>query len=191
MTISYSPANEDDVKGLEGKLALITGGSSGIGLATAKLFLRKGVEAVVVADLQSPPEDLGSRALYVRTDVTSWEDLRALFQTAIDRYGRIDIVFANAGIVDTSNYVDLREENVQLLEPSRRSLDVNIFGCLNTVALAIHHMQRQKPAGGSIVMTSSGAGYLGVKSAAYSMLIHPFLCCHSQLIATQVPGNTV
>ncbi|OAP62022.1 hypothetical protein AYL99_04225 [Fonsecaea erecta] len=170
--MQYFKVDESELVGLKDKVALVTGGSSGIGLATARLFLDKGARAVVVADIQPPPDELGSRVLYVKTDVASWKDLVNLFQTAIDRYGRMDVVFANAGVADSIDYVNLKEHEKQLLEPSRRPIEINLFGCQNTVALAVHHMQRQLPPGGSIVMNSSGAGYVGVTSASYTAAKH-------------------
>ncbi|KIW48107.1 uncharacterized protein PV06_00726 [Exophiala oligosperma] len=138
----YFKIEASEVNSLEDKVFLITGASSGIGLATAELFLRKGANAVVIADTECPPEDLDSRVLYIRADVTVCDDLRLLFAATIEKYGRIDVVFANAGIVDRSDYVSLREEDGKVLEPDRRSLDVNLSGCLNSVALVIHHMQK-------------------------------------------------
>ncbi|KIW97745.1 uncharacterized protein Z519_01329 [Cladophialophora bantiana CBS 173.52] len=172
MAIHYFKVRESELEGLHDKVALITGGSSGIGLATAKLFLNKGAQAVIVADLQRPPEGLGSRAHFVKADVASWKDLVSLFQVTMDRYGRVDIVFANAGVADVTDYVTLKEHEGQLLEPSRRPIEINLFGCQNTVALAVYHMQRQQPPGGSIVMTASGAGYEGVTSASYTSAKH-------------------
>lgn len=168
MSSRYFKIEESELRGIEGKVAIVTGASSGIGLATAKLFLRLNARAVFLLDLQSPLENLGPRALFIKANVTSWESLRGAFDIVMAQYGRIDIVHANAGIADTTDYVHLTERNGELLAPSRYPYDVNLFGCFDTVALAIHHMQKQRPAGGSIVMTASGAGYEGVTSAAYS-----------------------
>ncbi|RVX71029.1 hypothetical protein B0A52_03394 [Exophiala mesophila] len=178
MACRYFKIKESELSGLEGKVAIVTGASSGIGLATAKLLVRLNAGAVFLLDLQGPKEDLGPRASFIETNVTSWESLRGAFDIVMARCGRIDIVHANAGIADTTDYVNLSEENGQLLEPSRYPYDVNLFGCFNTVSLAIHHMQKQSPQGGSIIMTASGAGYEGVTSAAYSELNYScFLNC--------------
>ena len=83
---------------LRGKTGIITGGCSGIGLATVRLLLELGMN-VVAADINPPPLDQepSENYIFVKTDVTRWEELSAVFETANARYGNIDCVFANAG----------------------------------------------------------------------------------------------
>lgn len=163
---TYFTIDDSEIVGLTGKVAIITGASSGIGLATAKLFIAKGAQAIVVADLQPSKEDLGSRADFVRTNVTSWKDLTNVFKHTVEKYGRVDIVFANAGVADSVDYMNLMEAEGELVQPSRLPININLFGCMDTVTLACHYMKDQ-PGGGNIIMTSSGAGYHAVNSAAY------------------------
>ncbi|KIX92344.1 uncharacterized protein Z520_11952 [Fonsecaea multimorphosa CBS 102226] len=155
---------EDDIHGLEQKIAIITGGSSGIGFATSEFFSTKGA-IVVQADLSPPPRTLPG-SLYTKTDVTSWTDLTRLFRRVIDDYGRVDIVFANAGVGPKGDYLDLAigEDGVPV-EPSRLCLEINLMAVANTVALALHYMQKQD-AGGNVVMTTSVAGKICILNLA-------------------------
>jgi NAD(P)-dependent dehydrogenase (short-subunit alcohol dehydrogenase family) len=88
-------------KKLAGKIALITGGSSGLGLATAKRFILEGAQVVVTGRRQTELDlavaELGSSAVAVRGDVSNLSDLDNLYETIRKRYGRLDILFANAG----------------------------------------------------------------------------------------------
>lgn len=86
-----------DFSPLKGAVVVITGGSSGIGLATVKLLLTQGAK-VIIGDLQEPPAVICSdRLSFLRTDVTSWTDLKDLFETAVKVFGQVNHVFANAG----------------------------------------------------------------------------------------------
>jgi len=153
----FFSVSESEISGLKDKVAIITGGSFGIGFATAKLFLSKGAQ-VVIADLRPPKEELPG-SLFLQTDVTKWRDLKALFKQTLDIHRRIDIVFANAGVAPRETFVELMEEGGELVEPNRMTLDVNLTAATNTVALGIHYMKKQK-SGGSIVMTSSAVGMI-------------------------------
>src|SRR5687768_5541650 len=90
---------------LEGKIALVTGAASGIGLETARLLAREGAR-LVIGDIDDPAgekarrelEELGTDALYVHCDVTEDADVKALVDTAISRFGRLDVAINNAGI---------------------------------------------------------------------------------------------
>lgn len=90
------------MKTLEGKVAVITGGSSGIGLATAKLFQEVGARVAISGRnqkaLDAAVSELGSGVLAVRSDVSKLSDLDTLFEVVTEKLGRIDVLFANAGI---------------------------------------------------------------------------------------------
>lgn len=98
---------------LNGKVAVITGGSSGIGLATAQLFQAHGARVVIAgrseASLNTARQILGGDVLSVRTDVQHPEELRALMQTATRSFGPIDVLFANAGISECPDILDTPE----------------------------------------------------------------------------------
>jgi NAD(P)-dependent dehydrogenase (short-subunit alcohol dehydrogenase family) len=90
--------------GLEGKIAVITGGSSGIGLATAKRFVKEGAYVFITgrrqAELEKAAAEIGSNVTAVKADVANPNDLDRLYQTVSAKKGKLDIRFANAGIAD-------------------------------------------------------------------------------------------
>src|SRR5438477_10995840 len=86
---------------LDGKVAIITGGASGMGEASARLFVQEGAR-VVIGDVQEEKAravaaSLGAACVAVRTDVTSGEDVQGLVRTAIDRFGKLNVMYNNAG----------------------------------------------------------------------------------------------
>lgn len=148
---------------------MIAGGSSGIGLATVKLLLSLGA-SVVSGDVEPPtagePAET-SAFLYVKTNVTSWADLCALFKKAKEQYGRIDCVYANAGIGPRANYLALEtDENGDLKEPAREVLDINLISVVNTACLGVHYI-KQQPEGGSIVIMGSSTGLQPLRAPDY------------------------
>src|SRR6516225_5464070 len=90
---------------LEGKVAVITGGNSGIGLATAKRFVKEGAYVFITgrrqAELDKAVAEIGDNVTAIRSDVSNLEDLGRLYKEVAAKKGKIDIVFANAGIVKT------------------------------------------------------------------------------------------
>jgi NAD(P)-dependent dehydrogenase (short-subunit alcohol dehydrogenase family) len=149
----------------------ILGGSAGIGLTTVELFRTHGAK-VVVGDLQPPPNNLKtapnpSELSYSKTDVTSWKSLSGLFAETFDFYGRIDIVFANAGINEREDiFLDKFDSEGQLQEPSYEVLDVNLKSVLSTAKLATHYFAKNTPSGGKLIITGSFAG--GLMSSGHS-----------------------
>ncbi len=134
---------------LEGKIALITGGSSGLGLATAKRFIDEGAKVVITgrrqADLDHAVNELGSSALGVRGDVSNLADLEYLYETIRARHERLDIVFANAG---GGAFVPLGEITEEHFD---RYFGLNVKGTLFTVQKALPLMTK----GGAIVLNGS------------------------------------
>ena len=87
---------------LDGKVALITGAAGGIGRATSKLFIEEEAKGVIMADIwdemgKKTAEELGPNAIYLHTDVSQESDIEESIKLAIEKYGRLDIVFSNAG----------------------------------------------------------------------------------------------
>ncbi|KAM5504024.1 hypothetical protein McanMca71_003653 [Microsporum canis] len=161
---------EESLTGLADKVVVISGGSAGIGFSTAKLLLNKGAK-VVIGDINEPPKDIldDSSVIYQKTDVTSWKDLCALFRQAKNKHGRIDHVFCNAGTAGSADYLDESvDRNGDPVEPSRRTIEVDLMGMVNMAKLGIFYMKKQ-PEGGSIVLNSSGACLLrGLVSILHS-----------------------
>jgi NAD(P)-dependent dehydrogenase (short-subunit alcohol dehydrogenase family) len=152
---------------LAGKIALITGAASGIGRATALLFAREGA-AIAIADLNTDDGqrvadeiiESGGRAFFEPTDVTRTGDCRRLVEHAIFEFGRIDILFNNAGIIRRATVLDLSEEDWD------RVMSVNVKSIYLLSREVIPHMQ--KAGGGTIINTSSGWGLVGgAKAAVY------------------------
>ncbi|KAL7917862.1 short chain dehydrogenase/reductase [Trichoderma austrokoningii] len=163
--------NDEDLAGLKGKVVVLTGGSSGIGLATVKLLLSLGA-SVVNGDIHPPAELAETAFLYIKTNVASWDDLTALFKKAKEHFGRIDCVFANAGIGPHANYVALEiDDQGSLKEPSHLVMEIGLRGLINTAALAVHYMKEQ-PEGGSIVLMGSSTGLQPLRAVDYSAAKH-------------------
>jgi NAD(P)-dependent dehydrogenase (short-subunit alcohol dehydrogenase family) len=151
----------------------LLGASSGIGLATLQRVIKHGGN-VFACDLNPLPEPEASSVPFMKVDVRSWKEQLKLFQAAQKQYGKIDHVFANAGIIPSMTLLeDDVDENDDLLPPNKDTIDVNLFGCMYTVKLAVHYI-KMNPEGGSIVMTASESSFSRFPGADYSML--PSLC---------------
>ncbi|KAL0261336.1 hypothetical protein SLS55_002766 [Diplodia seriata] len=166
---------DEDLQNLKGKVIIITGGSSGIGLATVSLALKHGAK-VVIGDLNPPPPEVREHAssTFVPLDVTSWAALSEIFEKAVEQHGRIDHVFANAGVAPRTTLLeDKLDSNGKLQEPDYSVIDINLKSVLSTTALALHHMRKQRPPGGSIVLTASASSYQRFPSVDYSKHHYP------------------
>jgi len=146
-----------------GKVALVTGASSGIGRATALAFAREGAK-VVVADVTveggeetvAQVKKAGGEAIFVKTDVSKAVEVEALVAKAVATYGQLDCAHNNAGIAGKAKtVVDDTDDNWD------RILAINLKGVWLCMKYEIAHMLRQ--GGGAIVNTASGAGLIGVR----------------------------
>jgi NAD(P)-dependent dehydrogenase (short-subunit alcohol dehydrogenase family) len=148
-------------KTFSGKVALITGGTSGIGRTTAIEFARAGAKVVLTgrrekegAQVVAEIKKLGGEAAFVRADVAKDADVKRMVDFTIEKFGRIDIAFNNAG-VEWKGPLDQATE-----AEYRRIFDVNVWGVLNSMRHEIFAML--KNGGGAIVNTSSVAGHVGL-----------------------------
>ena len=146
----------------EGLVAVVTGGSSGIGLSAAQLLASRGAR-VELLDIAAPPVDVteGSLAValgYVACDVADDESVRAAVQTVADRHGRVDVVIANAGIGAQGTVADNSDDEWH------RVLDVNVIGVARTVRAALPELRRSPAA--AVVVTCSIASWAGLPRRA-------------------------
>lgn len=164
-------------KKLEGKVAIVTGGASGIGEATASLFADHGAREVVIADVQDEKgqkvvESIGTeRCSYVRCDVSDEEQVKAMVNWTVEKYGQLDIMFSNAGIVSKSKQTILDLDFSQF----DRLIQVNLRG----MAACVKHAARvmvEKHVRGTIVCTASVAATRGaIHRTDYAMSKHAVL----------------
>ena len=157
---------------LKGKVGIVTGGGSGIGLAIVEIFAKEGGK-VVVADLDEAGGNkavkkiskIGAEALFIQTNVTEREDCKRLVDETIERFGRIDILVNNAGIQHVAPIAEFPEDKWDLL------IGVMLTGAFLCTKYALHHMIKQKS--GRIINMSSIHGLIGVKyKSAYVTAKH-------------------
>jgi NADP-dependent 3-hydroxy acid dehydrogenase YdfG len=153
---------------IEGKIVVITGASSGLGEATARLLSAEGASVVLGARradrIRSLADELtgrGAKALALTTDVTHRDQVKRLVDAAVEAHGRIDVMINNAGLMPQSLLERLK------IDEWDRMIDVNIKGVLYGIAAALPHMKQQKA--GHIINVSSVAGHkVGPGSAVYA-----------------------
>ena len=134
---------------LEGKIAVITGGNSGIGLATAKRFVSHGAYVFITGrrqnELDTAISEIGKNVMGIQGDVSNLADLDRLYNTVKDEKGHLDILFANAGIAQFAPLGEISEEHFDKI------FGINVKGLLFTVQKALPIFQD----GGSIILNAS------------------------------------
>ncbi|XWS51074.1 hypothetical protein CRYUN_Cryun12cG0145100 [Craigia yunnanensis] len=164
-------------KKLAGKVAIITGGASGIGEATARLFADHGARMIIIADIQDQlgqqvATSIGSHnCTYMHCDVTDEDQVKALVQSTIQNYGQLDIMFNNVGILSKSDQTILDLDFPQF----DRVMAINVRGMVACVKHAARVMVERRVRG-SIVCTASVAASRGAKRRTdYCMSKHAVL----------------
>jgi NADP-dependent 3-hydroxy acid dehydrogenase YdfG len=151
------------------KVFLITGASTGIGAATARLAAEEGYRVVLSARSQDKLEALAGelggddRALAVPADVGEWEDDERLARTALDRFGRIDVVFANAGFGAQRSFLGDSPEHW------RSMVLTNVLGVAYTIRATLEAVRERR---GHMILTSSAAGRRALPGSLYSATKH-------------------
>jgi 3-oxoacyl-[acyl-carrier protein] reductase len=152
--------------GLEGKVAIVTGGSAGIGLAAARTLAREGTKVVIAARtastldqaVSSIREDTGGEIVDVQADVSKDVDITRLFDATIERFGRLDVLVNNAGRSHAAPLMSVDDAGWQ------EDLDLKVFAAIRTMRLAVPHMTAA--GGGSIVNVVN----IGAKAPAASSM---------------------
>jgi NAD(P)-dependent dehydrogenase (short-subunit alcohol dehydrogenase family) len=143
---------------LKGKVAVVTGGSSGIGLAAAKEFANEGARVFITgrrqAELDKAVQQIGPNAVGVQGDVSNLKDLDRLFQTVQQQEGHIDVLFANAGGGEFVPLGSITEEHFD------KTFNINVKGLVFTVQKALTLIRD----GGSIILNASVAGSKGIEA---------------------------
>lgn len=143
------------------KVALITGASRGIGKKIAEEFAKNGYDLVAnyvsdntnIEELEKDFENLGAKALFVKTDVTNFEDCESMVKKAIDTFGRIDVLVNNAGITKDRLLMRMKEEDFN------KVIDINLKGTFNVTRNVVPYMVKQRE--GNIINISSVVGVCG------------------------------
>ena len=159
-------------KKIRGRVVVITGASSGLGEAAARLLSAQGATVVLGARrsdrLQSLADELsgsGGKALAIATDVTHRNQVKRLVDTAAQKFGRVDVMINNAGIMPRAPLERLT------IDDWDRTIDVNVKGVLYGIAAALPHMKKQKS--GHMIFVSSVAGHkIGPDFAVYAATKH-------------------
>ncbi|HEY7353301.1 MAG TPA: glucose 1-dehydrogenase [Terriglobales bacterium] len=173
------------MKRLEGKVAVITGGNSGIGLATAKQFRDEGARIAISGrsqkTLDEAAKELGKDALVVQADVSKLEDADKLFTAIEKRFGKIDILFVNAGVAKFVPVDQVSEDHYDEI------FDINAKGAYFTIRRALPHLND----GASIVLNSSVVSHKGLPAASVYSGTKAALRSFTRSLAAELAGRNI
>lgn len=170
---------------LNGKVAIVTGANSGIGLATAKLFLSEGAKVVLSGRRQEAldevAKDLSGDFITVLSDASKIADGDSLIKTAVDKYGKIDILFLNAGIAPFMPSSDVTEEHFDQL------FNTNVKGPIFTTKAAIPHLND----GGVVIFNTSIVHLKGFEGVAVYSATKGALRAYTRVLATELKSRQI
>lgn len=177
------------MKKLEGKVAVITGGNSGIGLATAQRFVEEGAYVFITGrrqgELDAAVKQIGKNVTGVQGDVSNLADLDRLYAKVKQQKGHIDILFANAGIAEFIPLEGISEEHFDKL------FNINVKGLLFTVQKALPLFKK----GGSIILNASVAGSKGMQAlsvySATKAAVRSFARCWALELTPKIRVNVI
>ena len=173
------------MKRLEGKVAVVTGGNSGIGLATAKRFLEEGARVAISGRSQKTLDEagkvLGKDVLVVQADVSKLADADKLFSAVEKKFGKIDILFANAGVAKVVPMSATSEENYD------EQFDINTKGAYFTIQKAVPHLND----GASIILNTSVVSHKGIANGTVYAATKAALRSFTRSVAVELVGRKI
>jgi NAD(P)-dependent dehydrogenase (short-subunit alcohol dehydrogenase family) len=177
---------------LDGKVAIITGGTSGFGESTALLFAQEGARVVVSGRSRRRGEAVAGRikasggsAIFVGADVASAGQARALVQAAVEAYDRLDILFNNAGILGPRSLMTAEFPE----DEARRLMEVNVLGVFYVTRYAIPEMI--KSGGGSIISNGSDSAFQGNRGLAVYCATKGAVVAFTRAVAMEYAGQGI
>lgn len=170
---------------LDGKIAVITGGSSGIGLATAQTFIKEGAKVIITGRKQETIDEaltiLGENAIGVRGDVAKLADLDTLFATVKEKFGGIDVLFVNAGV---AFFAPLEASSEEFYD---QIMNVNVKGAYFTVQKALPLLRD----GASVVLTTSVVNQIGMENASVYSATKAALRSLARTLSAELVGRGI
>jgi NAD(P)-dependent dehydrogenase (short-subunit alcohol dehydrogenase family) len=173
------------MQALAGKVAVVTGGSSGIGLATAKLFVQSGAKVIITGRnqqaLDQAVSELGDSVIAVRSDVSRLNDIESLFNTVAKKLGKVDILFANAGVAKFAPATDVSEQFYDEL------FNINVKGVFFTIQKAIPLLNDNA----SIILNTSVVNQAGLPNTSIYAASKAAVRSFGRSIAAELAGRGI
>jgi len=170
---------------LEGKVAVITGGNSGIGLATAKEFKEQGAQVVITGrdqqTLDQAKREIGGDVVAVRSDTSSLTEIDKLFDAVKEKFGKIDVLFVNAGIGKFAPVADVTEESFDSI------MDINFKGAYFTIQKALPLLNDN----GSIVLNASIVAHIGMPNSSVYAASKAALITLARTLSSELVGRGI
>ncbi|MCX4029815.1 SDR family oxidoreductase [Endozoicomonas sp. SM1973] len=170
---------------LNGKVAIITGGNSGIGFATARKFHEEGASVVISARnkqlLDSAAKELGEDILAIQGDITQVNDVQNVVNQVVAQFGRIDIVFANAGLGEFTDFPTADGNHYDEI------FDVNVKGVVSVIQTAMPYLK----SGASIVINGSISGLTGFQRLHAYSASKGAVCALTRSLAAELAGSNI